>query len=230
MKFKEYITERIDFGAEIKDLILDYKIPISPKMMYNLGYSDDEEIVAYHMTNAQDLKTLTELNSKSQISCFTEPSLELTKLPSNPNVLVKIKGRLLIESKTDLYTYLDYNGRRWIKLDSSKNKLSPGSKLKFQIQGITKSLLKQNLSNINLYKNYIKEVQELLENGGYKLLNQHLTSITKDSLKYNELVLDKVKILGAWSFNTDKEQEIKKLKIKYLGTLTAKELMQIKEK
>jgi len=228
MKFKNYlesIYERIDFGSEIEELIKQGMIPISPKMMMDLGYSNDEDLQAYHMTNAMDLKTLKGMNKKSQLSCFTKPSLELTKLPSKPNIVVKVQGRLLIEGLSDLYTFLDKDGRRWIKLDEkSQLKTGPGKKLKFLIDGIQKRIFKNKIYSTLLYKEYLKEITKLLDKGGYKLLNEHLKIITYN---YNEVILDKVKILGAWDFNADKKQEIQENKIKYLGHMNASDLIKL---
>jgi len=228
MDFKDYleiIQERIDFGTKIEELIEKSMIPISPKMMEDLGFSYEETIASYHMTNAKDLKTLQGMNDKSQISTFTKPSLKLTNLPSKPNVLVKVQGRELIASKTDLYTYLDTTGRRWIKLDiDNQGASSSGKKLKFQIDGIVNKLKKQYKSySTSMYLKYLKEVQNVLDKGGYKLLNNHL----KIEGDYNEIALDKVEVLGAWSFGADKEDIIKQNNIKYLGTMTTKEFLEL---
>lgn len=228
MKFKDFIDidERIDFGEKIENLMEQNMIPISPKMMYNLGYSDDENIIAYHMTNAQDLKSLMTMGKKAQISCFTKPSLQLSNLPSNPNVVVKIQGRMLIESSSDLFTYLDYDGRRWIKLDAKAElRTGPGQKLKFLFKGVmTKLNNKYKEYSVLKYRDYLREINKILDNGGYKLLNEHLKIIT---FEYNEVILDKVKILGAWDFNNNKKDDILKNKIKYLGYMSASDLLKL---
>lgn len=209
MRFLELFNERLDFGSEVQDLLDQGMIPILPKMMNDLGYAEDD-IEAYHMTNTNDIPD--KITRKSQLSTFTKPSLELTKLPSNPDIVLKVKGRMLLKGSSDIYTYLDVNGRRWIKLDYRRENMTKESKqLHFMIKSISKS---------NSGMEYYRKLVQYLDDGGYKLLNIHLKTVT---FKYNELVLDRVQVLGYYSLNSSD----KNIKYKYLGDLSTRDFMNL---
>jgi len=226
LAFKEYlIFEKIDFGSSIEKLVKGNFVPVLPEMMKQLGYNFDEYITCYHFTNIEHLKEFKKISKKSQISCFTKPSVELTKLPSNPNILLKIYGRAVIEGDSDIYTYIDETGRRWIKIDAIKSKES--EKLTFFLNGIRNKLLKEFNGKITkrfLIK-YLKEIKNLLDYN-YKLFNSVLKNNSTD---YNEVVVDNVKVLGGWGWNTDiYREEFEKQKIKYLGVMDVEHLLKLK--
>jgi len=213
------LIERLDFGSKKFDLIKKAMIPVSPKLLRDLGYNFDEVITAFHCTNANDLKTLKHLPKNSQLSCFTKPSLKLTKLPSNPNVVVKVKGRAILQGASDLYSYLDDDGRRWIQL--------PSSSLKFMIESIAKKLIKNYKTYSNkLYREYIKDVENLLDKE-YREFNKILKRLDND-LDYDELILDRIKVEGVYELNSEKKDEIEKNKFKYLGYLSARDFQNLK--
>ena len=101
MNFKTFIQEDINLLAEftkhnLPSLISNYAIPLSTGMMDRLGYSEDGK-TAYHLTNFQ--KHFNDMvkgqNKKGQISCFTKGGFELTRIPSQPDVLVKLQGKMV---------------------------------------------------------------------------------------------------------------------------------------
>jgi len=196
--FKEFLGERIDFGTETIELLSHGMLPISPRMMDYLGYSYGE-IVAYHMTNHHDYPKSGKLPKKSQLSVFTKFDPELLKLPSNPDIVVKVKGRLLIEGRGDIYTFLDVNGRRWIKLNTTVHNTGAGKKLEFFVRGIVSSVSKEyGEGTFGFYREYLKKLQSFMDKQGYKLLNKHLQEVT---MKYNEIVMDRIQTLGYWSID-----------------------------
>jgi len=250
-KFKDYINENVkniknaQGNNEISELIAFNSIPLSTTMMDRLGYSYEDE--AYHITAVQYLEGLKKIQgSKKQISAFTVGGNELLRLPSNPDVLIKIEGNVVIGSESDMWTLIDKGGRRWISLRDSKDNIgtSYGDKLSFFITGIKTKIVKSlgytdnkipstfdyvswksfinNMTKEDrskLYKSYIEEVEKYLEKGGYKLLNSHLKN--NITFSYNELVMNKIKIIGAYSIdNTDKKKDIEENKIKYLGIIS----------
>jgi hypothetical protein len=248
IKFKEFISEKNAQGnTDIKTLIAMSAIPLSTPMMDRLGYSYEDE--AYHVTSGQYLDSLVKMqNKKKQISAFTKGGFQLMKLPSNPTILVKLEGNIVIDAASDMWTSIDSNGRRWINVVSSENSNGTeySEKLSFFIRGIANKIRKdlgygemskgyEGLKDINLmtkedrnkmYKLYIDSVEKYLQKDGYKLLNKHLkTNITYD---YNEVILNKFKIIGAYSLdNDDKKDEIEKAKIKYLGIMPMKDIPNI---
>jgi len=205
--FLKLFTERLDYGTEVEELLQKGMFPIIPSMMYDLGYSEDN-VIAFHMTNEKDIPS--NISKKAQLSCFRNPSLELTKLPSFPNIILKVKGRMLIKGSSDIYTFIDKNGRRWIKLDAS-NSTKDSKKLLAKMKLLSKSK--------SMFE-YYKELLEYLNDGGYKLLNSHLKNITYN---YDELVMDKIQILGYYTLNSNK----KNIKLKYFGDLTTKEFLKL---
>ena len=248
MKFKEFIAEKSAQGNyDINKLIGMNAVPLSTDMMDRLGYSYEDE--AYHVTDVQYLNDLAKLQgSKKQISAFTVGGNELMKLPSNPTVVVKLEGNFVIEAKSDMWTALDKQGRRWITLADSNNEIGTthSEKLSFFIGGIKNKIIKKlgydvyddkvkSTNSISwmtkkdrsiLYREYIKEVEKYLEKCGYKLLNNHLKE--NITYSYNEVILNKFKIIGVYSLGiNNKENEIKKEGLKYLGNMGMEELSKI---
>jgi len=248
MKFKDYLNEKTAMtGFKLSRLIGSLSIPVSTNMMDRLGYSYEDE--AYHVTDIQYLDSLVKLQGKKkQISAFTKGGSELMRLPSNPTVLVKLEGNIVIDSASDMWTLLDKQGRRWITLADKSDDIGTeySEKLKFFIKGILNKIVKKlgyneleaqtsydsELSKMAkkdraiLYKEYIKEIEKYLEKDGYKLLNKHLKE--NISYSYNEVVLNNFKILGAFSLDNDyKKQEIKDSGINYLGVMSRLDLANI---
>ena len=248
MKFKDYINEKTAMsGFNLSRLIGNLSIPVSTNMMDRLGYSYEDE--AYHVTDVQYLDSLVKLQGKKkQISAFTKGGNELMKLPSNPTVLVKLEGNIAIEAESDMWTLLDKQGRRWITLADKNDDVGTeySEKLRFFIKGILNKIIKKlgydelgnqttfssDISRMTkadraiLYKEYINEVEKYLDKEGYKLLNKHLKE--NITYSYNEVILNKFKILGAYSLdNEGKKEEIKKAGIKYLGIMTKQEMANI---
>jgi hypothetical protein len=248
MKFKDYINEKTAMsGFNLSRLIGNLSIPVSTNMMDRLGYSYEDE--AYHVTDVQYLESLIKLQGKKkQISAFTKGGNELMKLPSNPTVLIKLEGNIVIEADSDMWTLLDKQGRRWITLANKDDDVGTeySEKLRFFIKGILNKIVKklgyEELGDKNmfstdisrmiksdraiLYKEYIKEVEKYLEKDGYKLLNKHLKE--NITYSYNEVILNKFKIQGAYSLDNDsKKQEIEKSGIKYLGVITKQDMANI---
>jgi len=95
----------------MKELISLGYLPLSHDMMDRLGYSYDID-EAYSVTNSHYLKNIVKIqNTKKQISSFTKGGLELAKLPSNPNILLKLSGNVVIEAASDAWTLVDTQGR-----------------------------------------------------------------------------------------------------------------------
>ena len=248
MKFADYLNEKNAQGnTDMRTLIAMNYIPLSTPMMDRLGYSYEDE--AYHVTDVQYLEDLKKLQGKKkQISAFTKGGNELMKLPSNPTLLIKLEGNIVIDADSDMWTAIDSGGRRWINVVAAKeeNGTEYSEKLSFFIGGIKNKIIKslgydavantyQGIAGINnmlksdrnkLYKLYIEEVEKYLQKDGYKLLSKHLKE--NITYSYNEVILNKFKIVGAYSLDNDsKKSDIEKVGIKYLGTMPMKDLANI---
>lgn len=243
MKFKDYINEKT-LNRKLSELIAKSAIPLSTPMMDRLGYSYNSE--AYHMSNAQFLANLKKLEgSKKQLSCFTKGGSELMRLPSNPNILLKLDGNVVIGGNSDIWSLPDNQGRRWLDI---QNNNSDSAKMRTFLQGFAEKIIinlgyeinykvsNNELKNIIdsmtskdrslLYRQYIDKVESWIDKGGYKMLSKYLKSL--DQFEYNEVVLNKIKILGAYSIEGyNKENEIKSEGIKYLGVISKNDISNI---
>ena len=250
MKFKNYLESISEvYTNTYEELISSCSIPVTSKMMDRLGYSYDEEEVN-HLTNFKKLEDLIKIQgTKKSISCFTKGSKELSNLPSWPNVLVKLKGTVLIDSPSDMWTYVDKQGRRWISLvSSSERKISKQTEeLKFFIEGIRNKILikydisindrelANNLRNIDgktkskIIREYIDNVEKYIQKGGYKALSNHFKNDI--TYGYNELIVENFSIIGVYkisdSFLGTKKEDIENLGLKYLGEISNKEIEKI---
>ena len=205
MHFKQYLNE----AWMVSELMAQGGVPLSIGMMDRLGYSEPDKI-AYHLTNSRSLKEKYKLQNKEfHISCFTKGSVELSKLPSKPDLLLKVKGHSLIEADVDIFTEPSTKKRRWIT--------SNGTKLQKHMQGILFSSLRENgividdldISDINnrkkitkilnnknpkqIFRTYLKKTEKWINSGGYKVLNDFLK--TASDFKYNEVILTRWEIL-----------------------------------
>jgi hypothetical protein len=244
MSFKTYIKESDELLLEftkhnIPELIANRSIPLEPGMMRRLGYYLEGE-QAYHLTNDKNLADMKKNQGKrnQQISCFTEGSHELSRLPSQPNVLLLLEGDTVIEGKTDIWTTSSVRGRRWLDVRDR-----PGAKkLTFFINGVLQKVSKSIGLGIDIYEMKPGELQRVIENldrnmtkqfylmylremesmlnQQYKELNLYLKSAAE--MKYNEVVLTKWKILEAWCVGHEQPfivHQLKELNISYAGVI-----------
>lgn len=244
MKFGDYINEKT-LSRKLSELISIAAVPLSTPMMDRLGYSYESE--AYHMSNAQFLPNLKKLQgSKKQLSCFTKGGPELMRLPSNPNVLLKLEGNLVIGGESDIWTLPDAQGRRWLDIQNTD---PDGLKMRKFFQGFAEKIISDlgyDLGNdrllfselryiieqmkpkdrSSLYKQYIDKIESWIDKGGYKTLNNYLKN--QKPFLYNEVVLNKFKVIGVYSVEgNDKEMEIKAQGFKYLGVISKTEIAKI---
>ena len=244
IKFSDFLSEASQNSHKMIKMMSYLSIPLDEDMMDRLGYSYEGE--AYHMTSPLWFKDLKKFQgTKKQLSTFTKGSSELLKLPSNPSTVAKLKGNIVIEAESDMWTTIDTTGRRWIDVKDEK--------IKFTLDGLLYSCIKNNVSSEYLaefpkkhnpdlylvffenlkpkersaiYLCYMKKVEEWIDKGGYKDLNNYLKKyITYD---YNEVIMSKYKVLGVYSLDNDsKKTEILNAGFKYLGVITQKEVRDI---
>ena len=105
---------------------------------------------------------------------------------------------------------------------STQKQRKAGNKNK--VKGIVDSMGTETI-DFKFFKKYLTELENMLDKGGYKLLNKHLHN---NDFKYNELVMDHIKVLGAWDFYFNSQREsIEQAGVKYFGTLTPNEFLKL---
>ena len=156
MKFKEYLLEYTKYSIE--HLISIRAVPLVPSMLDRLGYVEDN-LEVYHLTNQRDLENLVKhQNKRSQISCFTSGGYELARLPSQPNVLLKLKGKAIIKGEKDLWSLVSVKGRRWLDQDARIK----GNKITFGINGILQKIANNLGIDVDMYKISNSDLEKLI--------------------------------------------------------------------
>lgn len=243
MKFKQYINEYSKLPLSY--LISLRAIPLSEPMMDRLGYS--YEVNVYHLTNSRDLAGLVKIqNTKKQISTFSKGGAELARLPSQPDILVKLSGIAVIEGNSDIWTLVDKQGRRWI---DQSNRVE-NNKMTFRINGILQKLIQTTddvskmksaqveklINNLTskersvLYKEYIQAIERYLDSGGYKDLGDYLKKVS-NGLSYNEIILSSFKIISVQTVDIESPAtlaQIDKLKLRYEGSIKSKDFKKLR--
>jgi len=186
-----------------EELMKECYIPLIPSKLNELGYVE-ENFESYHLTTDQYIKyMLKNQNTNMQISTFTKFDKSLFDIPSvkmgGTPIILKLKGRALIEGNSDLYSKPSDN-IRWIKTNYPFSKI-----LYFNIRKIYKET--------KSYKEYIDKVYDYLDIEGYKYLNKILKN---KETPYNEIIMDNFKILGGYAINSLGKDIIEE-NIKFLG-------------
>ena len=226
MNFKDFLNETPQFGyTKFEELIQGEMIPLSEALMKKLGYYF-EDIEAYHATSLKSFGSVIESqNTRKQLSCFTKGDHRITSLPSNPEVIFKLKGDEVISASGDLWTFVDSNKRRWMQI---KQDYPAGKKLRFMIKGIINNIDADLENKRKFLKEYLTRIEQFL-NQNYKLLNDYLKELQKYDMGYNEVVLTRYKVLGVFALK--KEDTVKELcskyQIPYLGYLESGDIRRL---
>ncbi len=252
MKFKNYLEES---HREMEDLIANRSIPLDPGLMRRLGYYE-EDVMAWHLTNVMHLNEMVKQQNKrnTHLSTFTVSGPELARLPSQPNVLLKLKGDSVIGGDTDLWTNRGPRGRRWLDIRDRKLTKGDSKKLTFHVSGVlqkifneyqididvAKSTTGEILSKIRdyrelnkkditrIYKKYLEGMEKML-NREYKELNKYLRGAAE--MEYNEVVLTKWKIVEVYSIDYESPSVvsiINKLNLPYKGVISIRDIPSLK--
>ena len=263
MSFKKTINEEQEILLEYNDfsvaeLIASGSIPLEPGMMNRLGFSEKNQ-EAYHMTNYHKyLKDMiSNQNKKVQLSCFTKGGPELARLPSNPNIVIKLKGTTVIKGKTDIWSLTSVRGRRWLSISSSGYvgaRAKKVSKLHNLVLGVLQRVTNKaqedqeeiidmynsteterrnviswlsDKEKVALYRLYMKEMEKLL-NKHYKVLVDYISDAADFS--YDEVILTKWKIIEvkALDFDNGVKTALKDTNVPYAGVILKKDLKDLK--
>jgi hypothetical protein len=244
--FKSFLNEYTE--REIHELIASRAIPLDEGMMKRLGYYQEDQEV-YHVTNSRDLWGMADKQNKrkNHLSCFTKGGPELVRLPSQPNVLLRLIGDTIIEGETDIWTLTSWRGKRWLDIRGRKG----AEKLELYVSGVLQKVFDywdfgidvyrakpaemseaiytlSKSESKEFYKMYLREMENML-NKSYKELNKYIRSAA--GMSYNEVILTKWKILEVWCI----EHEVGAVKkwcedknISYGGAFPRKDLSKLK--
>jgi len=255
MNFKQTINEEQEILLEytkhnISELIASGSIPLAAGMMDRLGFLEKDQL-AYHVTNFEYLKELaSNQHKKKQISCFTKGGPELLRLPSQPNILMMLKGTTVIKGKTDIWTLVSTRDRRWLDINPKGYAGAKADKLLFLVQGVLNSvakradifvdaygdssLIKQTIDNlpgkqkIILYKSYLQEMENML-NKHYKVLIAYINDAAE--WDYNEVILTRWEIMDVWCIEYDDNVTthlLNKLNLPFAGVMSKRDLKDLK--
>ena len=203
--FKD-IKEGLASGfVPVEKLMKDCYIPLIPEKLEELGYVE-HNFESYHLTTNQYIDSLiNNQNTQIQLSTFTKFDKSLFQIPSikmgGTPIIFELRSRALIKGNSDLYSKPDKTGIRWIKTDYPFSKI-----LFFNIRKIYKES--------NSLDEYIDKLYNYLDIKGYKYLNKILKN---KETKYNEIIVDKYQILGAYAINEIGKEQILEKNIKFLG-------------
>jgi len=250
MRFKEYLNEFTKH--KLSHLIGLRAIPLSEPMMNRLGYLWTDTITCSVLNMNTLEQTAKNQNKKMHISTFTKAGPELARLPSQPNIVIKLNGTEVIRGESDIWSLVDTQNRRWLDIDT---KVTHGKKLFFFLTGVLQKVLDQNGINYtlqkekpfggdknlevelnklqskvksNVYNDYIQAVEKFLNTNGYKYLNLYLKNL--DQFQYNEVILTNWKIIEVKAIEQESPFIIKKcheLNLNYTGTISRKELAKL---
>jgi hypothetical protein len=251
MKFKEYLNEFTKH--KLSHLIALRAIPLSEPMMDRLGYLWTDT-VACSVLNMNTLKqTAKNQNKKMHISTFTKAGPELARLPSQPNIVIKLNGTEVIRGESDIWSLVDTQNRRWLDIDV---KAKHGKTLYLFLNGILQKVLEQNgldyvlskdkpfggdknlevelnklpsKTKSTIYKDYIESVERFLNSSGYKYLNLYLKNL--DQFEYNEVILSNWKITEVKAIQQESPALLKlckELNLNYTGVIQRKDLAKLK--
>lgn len=246
--FLKLFTEKAtQSNLKISQLIGANNIPLTTTMMDRLGYVYESE--AWHATDIKGVESLKSIEgTKKQISAFTKGGTNLmSAIVIRPKYIVKVAGNIILEASEDMWSNLDKNGTRWVRLRPGDSK--EGDKLRSIINdntrnhlikeyNLTEDDLKYNSIHIliqgqpskarnKIYKWYFDMIERTL-NREYQLLNKHLKNKSQ-RLNYNEVIINNIKVLGAYILSQDIDPEqLKKLNIPFLGYIDQTDLSSLK--
>ena len=145
-RFKKFLNEAhllLERAEEVNWLVFNdhSHIPLSKKMMVRLQGGESTEKYGIHITNADGLTGLIDIqNSARQISVMTTPGgviKELLKggVATSGGVWTVVHGYPVLESGSDFWSLQDTQGRRWVRISNllTQAKRSTSPKHFFQV-------------------------------------------------------------------------------------------------
>jgi hypothetical protein len=131
MSFRDYLQEKNNSSARIIKKIQRGDIPLSPKFMdETFGYQDTYCFKSIQIDRVQS--AFKRQNKKNQVSTFfyfKEPEEVfwgvgarswMSYYPNRESCVVVMHGKVTMKGTTDLWSFPDDIGRRWIYLNAIK--------------------------------------------------------------------------------------------------------------
>jgi len=256
--FKELFTERASYYKEDCNLLECAFLPLTPIVSKLLGGGKNQE--SFHLTSLEYLPGLKKIKGLKSISTFSKGmGSVIQNVNIKPEVLIKLEGNVVLSSEKDAFTHLDKSGMRWINLETIQNNRK---KYDFIWDAFSKKLANYMNDTFNLEMTqkdideksicdywsklkpkekkqakdfYIKHVESLLQNKIYINIIKEFLENNKTDYKHDEIVMNKFKILGAYSIEANKFQYdhsmaryyIEKAGYEYLGHISKDEFSRV---
>jgi hypothetical protein len=213
MKFKDYINESTSQSIIRKMERGD--IPLSPKFMdETFGFQDTYCFKAIQIDRVQSaFKRQFKKNQVSTFFHFKEPEKVFWGVgarnwseyyPNRETCIVVLHGKVTIKGTTDLWSFPDGQGRRWIELNAIKRYKSDLTKVLTDIQTeMIKDLKKKNLkfkqievfyytSDLDIDNDYDKTPER--DSDIALLIKEYFNSAYKILSKYKDKIQEAIKI------------------------------------
>ena len=242
MKFKEFIQERYNSSVKILEKIKTADIPLSPSFMETIF--GDQETYCFKSIQIDRLESaFKRQHKKNQVSTFfyfKEPEKIFWgagqrkwkyDYPNEESCVVVMKGNVTLKGTTDLWSFPDSQGRRWININLIKRYHSELTEILSKTQKrVLKNLKKLTLETIDIkiysqsvdinYKNYPeneidKDINKLITfyiNSMYESLTYYRNDIKKaisvgitQRAHYNEFVCYSYTVERVFLLTTDIE-------------------------
>ncbi len=170
MSFKEYLQEKISKNTKVWNWIKKWSLPLTPKFFDEVFQYPEQ--YCFRALDVDHIDSLYDRQGvKNQVSTFTEfkdnnifwgPGNKNWKdwYPNQETIVTILKGKVTIKGTSDLWSFFEDNGRRWIWVDRIK---------RYETE-LTKTLEKIQK---RIKENYIKEI----ENVDLKVLEYHFTKL-----------------------------------------------------
>jgi hypothetical protein len=243
MKFKLFLNE-MSYFKNIGNLMSMGAVPFTPKIQNMLGGGVVKE--TYQVTTIEYLPGMKQLGqTPKQISTFTKKlGSVINSISVKPDVLCKLKGKVIIEREHDVFSHPDKHGLRWIHIrGTSKSDFLLEAintrviKLMLELSGKDGDLMYDDRLYEEVFNNledkqkkeviafYTDRVETLLKNKMYLDIIHEILSINKGNLQHDETIMSNFTVLGVYALETGKykfnhetaEKDITDAGYKYLG-------------
>jgi len=191
MTFREqFITEKNNSSGVIINRIIDFNLPLSPKMFEDVF--ENPEAIYLHTTVYTNIERLKKIqNTKKGVSCFTKwANNEIFSTGadgiSNDNMPMTfvLKGRFTIDANEDIWTVPDEQGRRWV----ITNDIQDMGLIRL-FREIGEDVKKQMIKKYPLFK----EARYYVIDGLDKITGKEREKLIKDYFDISKKVLTKYK-------------------------------------
>jgi hypothetical protein len=204
MNFKQYLQEKNNSSHSILKKIQRGDIPLSPKFIENTF--DFQDTYCFKSIQIDRLQSaFKRQNKKNQVSTFyyfKEPEKVFwgvgqrswyNEYPNNESCVVVMHGKITMPGTTDLWSFPDSGGRRWIKLNSIKRYNSELTEVLTKVQ--ERALKNIKNPKIQPAKTRVTLDYDLSDHDKYKVITDYIDSMY-ESLSYYQNDIKKAINIG----------------------------------